>query len=123
MQTCKKTFVDEITKDDIYRFHRALRERGCEDRTVADKHARLKSFLKFAGVDTKAVMPPEPKYEVELPTVYSPAEIRGILKAADNYMHLVIEMGLKLGLRDQELTFARHNLLAAHGAGASVQIC
>ena len=106
MEVCRKTFVDEIVKDDIYRFHRALRERGCSDRTVANKHARLKSFLKFAGVDVKVVMPPEPKYEESLPTVYSAEEIRAILKAADQYMRLVIEMGLKLGLRDQEIVYA-----------------
>jgi integrase len=106
MEVTRKTFVDEIVKDDIYRFHRALRERGCGDRTIANKHARLKSFLKFAGVDVKTVMPPEPRYEESLPTIYSGEEIRAILKAADPYMHLVVEMGLKLGLRDQELTYA-----------------
>lgn len=105
MEESRKTFVDEIVKDDVYRFHRALRDRGCGDRTVANKHTRLKSFLRFAGVDVKTVMPPE-KYEEALPTIYAGEEIRAILKAADPYMHLVIEMGLKLGLRDQELTYA-----------------
>jgi len=30
----RKTFVDEVTKDDVYRFHKALRERGAAPRTI-----------------------------------------------------------------------------------------
>lgn len=105
IDVCRKTFVDEVTREDIFRFHKALRERDCSDRTVANKHARLKSFLRFAGVDP-AIIPPKPKYEQTLPTIYTTDEIRGILEAADPYMRLVIEMGLKLGLREQELMYA-----------------
>jgi integrase len=105
VEVCRKTFVDEITREDIFRFHRALRERGCKDRTVANKHARLKSFLRFAGVDV-TIMPPEPKYEESLPTIYTPSEIRNILDASDEYMRMVIELGLKLGLREQEIMHA-----------------
>jgi len=36
----RKTFVDEIGKEDIYKFHAALRKRKCGDRTVSNKHAR-----------------------------------------------------------------------------------
>lgn len=105
---CRKTYVDEIVKEDIYRFHRALRDRGCGDRTVANKHARLKSFLRFAGYDTgsKELMPPEPKFAKTLPEVYAPNEITSILVAADGYMRIVISLGLRLGLRDQEIMFA-----------------
>jgi integrase len=105
LDVCRKTFVDEITREDVFRFHKALRERDCSDRTVANKHARLKSFLRFAGADP-AIVPPKPKYEEALPTIYTTEEIRGILRAADPYMRIVIEMGLKLGLREQELTYA-----------------
>jgi integrase len=105
MEVCRKTFVDELTRDDVFRFHRALRARGCSDRTIANKHARLKSFLIFAGVD-RSIIPPEPDYEKTLPTIYTTSELRSILDAADDYMRLVIEMGLKLGLREQELMYA-----------------
>lgn len=106
MEVTHKTFTDEIKKEDVYLFHKALRKRGCGPRTVANKHARLKSFFKFAGLDTAEVMPPVPKYEETLPTVYTPDELRAILKAADPYMRLMIEMGLMLGLRDQEMVYA-----------------
>ena len=108
MLVCRKTYIDEIVKEDIYRFHRALRDRGCGDRTVANKHLRLKSFLRFAGFDTNsaALWPSAPKYSKALPEVYSPEQVTAILAAAGPYMRLVIELGLKLGLRDQEMAHA-----------------
>jgi integrase len=61
----------------------------------SNKHNRLRSFLKFAGVDVSKVLPPTPKYGETLPTVYTPEEIRSILEDADAYMRLVLELGLK----------------------------
>jgi integrase len=98
----RKTYVDEITRDDIFRFHSALRKRGCSDRTVANKHQRLTSWLRFAGID-KTILPPAPKYEETLPTIYSSDEISTILNEARPYMKVAILLALKCGLRDQEL--------------------
>ena len=98
----RKTYVDEITRDDIFRFHTALRKRGCSDRTVANKHQRLTSWLRFAGID-KTILPPVPKYEETLPTIYTSDEISTILAEAGPYMKMAILLALKCGLRDQEL--------------------
>jgi integrase len=100
----RKTYLDEITRNDVLRFHAALRKRGCEDRTVSNKHARLKSWLIFAGID-RTILPPAPKYEEKLPTIYTSDEISSITGAADSYMNLAIGLALKCGLRDQEITF------------------
>jgi integrase/recombinase XerD len=51
-------------------------------------------------------MPPAPKYDKGLPTIYEPAEIKAIMEAADPHMRLVMLMGLKLGLRDLEIAHA-----------------
>ena len=98
----RKTYIDELTRTDVLQFHEALRKRGCADRTVANKHVRLASWLRFAGFD-KEQLPPKPKYELELPTVYTPDEVSSILGAADSYVRLVILLALKCGLRDQEI--------------------
>lgn len=100
----KKRRVDEITTEDITRFHTVLRRRGCEDRTVANKHARLVSWLKFAGVDPK-LFPPKPVYEKELPTIYDSDQIEKLLSTDNKYMRMVMLVALKLGLRDQELRY------------------
>ena len=98
-----RTFVDEITREDIFKFHKALRARGCGDRTVSNKHNRLRAFLRYCRVDHTAVMPPSPKYEVTLPDTYSPEDTGKIFAASDAYMRLVVELGMMCGLRDQEI--------------------
>ena len=50
-------------------------------------------------------MPSKPKYEKQLPTVYDAEELGSLMKAADGYMRLVIELGLKCGLREQEMVY------------------
>jgi integrase len=99
----KLTFADEVTREHVFRFHKHLRERGCGDRTVANKHARLKAFFRFAKMDYEAILPPSPKYDATLPTTYTADETKAILSAADPYMRLVLELGLKCGLREREL--------------------
>jgi integrase len=99
---CRRTYVDEVTRDDIFRFHTALRKRGCAERTIANKHQRLTSWLRFAGIDA-SILPPTPKYEEALPTIYTSDEVSTLLGAASPYMHTAVLLGLKCGLRDQEL--------------------
>lgn len=99
------TYTRAIGRNDVLRYHAWLRNRGNSDRTISNKHNRLLSFLRFAKGDLKA-MPPKPKYEKKLPNMYVPAETAAILEAADDYMRLVILMGLKLGLREQEIVYA-----------------
>jgi integrase len=103
--TSGRTFLDEVTRQDVLDYQAWLRKQGRTDRTIAEKHARLRSFLRYAGVDVKAVMPEKPKFEKTLPTVYSAEEIESLLSAADPYMRLVVELGYKTGLREQEMEF------------------
>jgi integrase len=105
LRTVRKTYVDEITRDDVFRFHETLRNRRCSDRTVANKHQRLTSWLRFAGVD-KTILPPVPRYEERLPTIYDRDQISTLLANADSAKRVMILLGLKLGLRDQELQHA-----------------
>ena len=98
----KKNFVDEIRKEDLYRFHAALRKRGCGPRTLSNKHSRIVSWLRFAGID-KANIPPRPKYEEALPTIYEPEQYKALLEGADTHTKMCILLALKAGLRDKEL--------------------
>ncbi len=96
------TYADEVTRDHVFKFHRALRARGLGDRTVSNKHKRLGSFFTYCKID-KTTMPPAPKYDAKMPDTYSKDENGKILAAADGYMRLAIEIGLKCGLRDREM--------------------
>ena len=107
LESTRKTWVDEIMEEDITRFHKWLRAQGNSDRTVANKHERVKCFLRFAGVDVKdkRIVPPAPTYGKKLPTIYTKEQIANVLKAAKTNptMHLAIGLALKCGLREQEL--------------------
>ncbi len=105
MRVIRKTYVDEICREDFLKFHAALRKRGCSPRTIANKHQRLCSWLRSAGIHGK-MLPMRPKYEKTLPTIYDRDTISSLLGQADDYMTLVILMAWKLGLRDQELQYA-----------------
>jgi integrase len=112
--------VRSITREHVFAFHKALRDRGMSPRTVANKDARLRSWLKFCKVDLK-FLPPKPKYEETLPTIYDPSEIKSILEAAEPYMGMVIRMALMLGLREQEIMHSEWSDIDWHGSVYRVQ--
>jgi integrase len=98
-----RVWLDEVRREDVLKFHTALRARGCSPRTVANKHARLASWLRFAGLPT-ALLPPKPRHDEQLPTIYTREQVAAILAAADNKtMRLAIGLALKCGLREQEI--------------------
>jgi len=97
------TFVDEITREQVLRFHKELRKRGLSDRTVHNKHMRLRSFCIFCKLPYKEFMPPTPRFDKTLPPIYTREEIGKILAVAGEYMKMAIELGLKCGLREQEI--------------------
>ncbi len=103
LDVTRRMFADEITREDIFKFHKALRARKCSERTVSNKHKRLRSFLIYCKLDHKAIMPPTPKYDVTLPDTYSTEELGRVLRASDEYLRLAIELGLMCGLRDREI--------------------
>lgn len=112
---CHSSYVRWITREMVLDYHAMLRKRGVSERTIANKHARVKTFLKFCKVDV-SFMPPAPRFESKLPTIYTPAQIKAIQGAADPYMRLMIDMALMLGLREQELTFAEWSDVDDHHA-------
>ena len=105
LNVCPVTYSRQVTRECVLNFHAALRKKGNSERTIANKHARLKSFLKWLKLDTKW-MPPAPDYEESLPDIYSQAELAAVREAANEYMRVAIDLAYMLGLREQELMFA-----------------
>ncbi len=79
----RKTYLDEITAGDILKFQRALRKRGCSDRTIANRHASIISFLRWCGLDVKTLAPRKPKYEKTLPETYTSEELTALFQAIE----------------------------------------
>jgi integrase len=98
-----KTFVDQVTAEDILIFQKALRKRGIADRTIHNRHMSVIAFLRFCGVDTKKLAPRAPKFEKTMPQIFEDDDLRVFFASLKNpYHRLVFELLLKTGIRDQE---------------------
>lgn len=75
------------------------------DPTWEDILAQFPEGSVLSKID-KVILPPVPKYEVKLPTTYDRDQISTLLANADAKKRVMIFLGLKLGLRDQELQHA-----------------
>jgi integrase len=117
---CNVTYVRGITREMLLAFHKKLRDRGLAARTIANKDARVRSWLKFCDVEIKS-LPPKPKFEETLPEIYTPGEVKAILEAADPYMSIAIRMALMLGLREQEVMYSEWADIDWHHAVYRVQ--
>jgi integrase/recombinase XerD len=99
----QKRFVDELVKDDMLRFYRAMRADGASDRTIHNRHQHVAAFLRYAGVPA-ALIPPAPKFEKKLPEVYSKREIEKFFASLTEPRDVIIyRMAQQLGLREQEI--------------------
>ena len=106
-------YIRAINKEHVKTFRDKLKARGLSDRTIANKLARLKSFLRFCKVPVDW-MPAPPKPEKGLPTIYNPDQLKAITEAANPYMRKVILLCLQLGLREQEAMYAEFSDVDFH---------
>jgi hypothetical protein len=65
IHTAKAKYVHQLKREDVTRYHAALRKRGLADRTVANRHGNIRSFVLFAGLDADEICGPSPRYEEE----------------------------------------------------------
>jgi integrase len=104
LEVAGKVYADELDGEDVLRYQRALRKRGMSDRTIANRHGHLTSFLRFLKLDVKALAPITPKYERTLPEIYSVEEMEAFFASLTTDFHRVTYgIALMCGLRDQEL--------------------
>ena len=98
-----KTYVDQVTPEDILTFQKALRKRGMGDRTVYNRHRSVMAFLRFCGIDAKKLAPRAPKYDKTMPEIFQDDELQSFFGSLKNpYNRLVFELLLKTGMREQE---------------------
>jgi integrase len=137
-KVCDSPFISMVNERCISRFFQAMKAgkyldgtklkplrsgRKLSDRTIANRYLRLKAFLRHAKLDVDKLMPKGdgPKWTKTKPTIYSPDEVAGIRNAADDYMLMVIDLALMLGLRDQEIMYAMYSDVNFHTGEFRVQ--
>ena len=104
LDDCGKTYVDQVTKEDIAAHHLALKKRGASERTVHNRHRAVKSFLQDCGLTKEVLGKGSPRYEKTTPEIYEPSELKALFAfiKGDDYNTLIFETFLKCGLREQE---------------------
>jgi integrase len=103
IHTAKAKYVHQLKREDMTRYHAALRKRGLADRTVANRHTNVRSFVLFAGLDADEVCGPAPRYEEEAVEIFEADELRPFFDSlTKEYDQLLFDTLLTLGLREQE---------------------
>jgi integrase len=101
-----KVFVDELTRDDLTKYQRKLRDDGYSDRTIHNRHANVCAFLHWLGLDVKKLAPQRPQFEQAVPEAYTLEEMKALFAAVkDPRLALTYEIMLKCGLREQEAMY------------------
>lgn len=101
---CSKTYVDELTREDVTKFHAALRKRDMGDRTVHNRHMNLRSFILFVGLDADEVCGPTPRYEEQVVEIFESEDLEPFFSAlTTEYDRLLFDVLLTTGLREQEV--------------------
>ena len=101
----KAVFPADVTPEDLMAYANAQRKDGYAQRTIWNRVARLKSFLKYAGVKDERLpkkheMPKRPSNPVQ---VYEQEELDVIIRRSD--YGLLWEFLLKTGLREREAMY------------------
>jgi integrase len=106
LKVIERTYVDQVTADDILKFHKALHKRGISDRTIHNRHMNAMAFLRFCGLDIKKLAPRAPRYEKTMPEIFEDEALKAFFASLKNpYQRLVFELLLKTGMREQEAMY------------------
>ncbi len=98
-----KTYADEITPDDIVKYHKALAKRKLAARTIANRHKNVVAFLLYLKLDTKTLAPKTPRFEKTTPEIYKFEEMRVFFNSLREDKHqLMFDIYLQTGVREQE---------------------
>ncbi len=100
-----RRYVDEVGPQDVVAFQKALFARGMSQRTVSNRHASVKAFFLFCGLDTKA-LPKPPKYDKTMPEIYTDKELTAFFAAVTSPKeNLLFRVFIETGVREQEAMY------------------
>jgi site-specific recombinase XerD len=74
-----KTYLDEVTREDLLKFSNFCFDRGLEACSVSDKMITFATFLKWHGTRRLLERSDWPKYTETIRPVYEPEELQAML--------------------------------------------
>jgi integrase len=97
-----RQYVNEVVPEDLAKFHKALAARGMGKRTVSNRHASVKAFLRYLNYDTKD-LPKPPKYDKTLPEINADTDLAALFAAVTSPReNLLYRVMVQTGAREQE---------------------
>jgi integrase/recombinase XerD len=107
-ESCSKTLLSEITRDDLIRFADFLRDvKEQEPRSVHNKFSTVMGFLKNVGIKDLGVRASDrPKFVQPEVTVFEPEELEAIFAASTPEERLFFRFLLMTGFREGEAMHA-----------------
>jgi site-specific recombinase XerD len=104
-----RRYVDEVVHSDVRKFQVALQNRGMSPRTVKNRHASVKAFLKYLRYDFQSddaagkPFPKTPRFDEELPEIYTDWQLNDLFsKVTSAKENLLYQVLLETGLRERD---------------------
>ena len=101
--SCRKTYVDEVTREDILQFMSDCYKLGLGNRTVYDKLVVVLQLFKRYGKSRLIASSDWPEYVEKIRTIYEPEEIEAMLGAATENEAVFLKFLVGSGFRDREV--------------------
>ncbi len=98
-----KTYVDEVTREDILKFASDCFDLGLLPRTVYDRMVTVLQLFKRHGYKNLVERSDWPNYVETIRPIYEPEEIAALLKHADPDEAILVKFCLASGFRDREI--------------------
>lgn len=116
-ESCTKTYVEEIERVDVLRFHRYLRDdKEQSARSCSNKFCYLMSFLKEEGIRGLVKKEDWPQYQEDDPEIYEKEDLDAFFAVCTDQERLWFEFFLQTGMREQEVIYCRpENVNLKHG--------
>jgi integrase/recombinase XerD len=102
-ESCTRTNVQNIKREDLLTFKTYLRSEGMSDRSVYNNFLNTMVFLKWCGIKTAVKKEDWPKKPEREPEEYTDEEITKLFEAADAEERLLLKCFLSTGLRSGEM--------------------
>jgi integrase/recombinase XerD len=104
-QTCRKTYLQEVTRDDLLHFIRKLYELGCGPRTAYNRAVIVSHLLKLNGIAGLLHKRDWPKYVDPIRSIYEPEELTTLFAACQPEEKTLFLFYLLTGMRDKEVRY------------------
>ena len=104
-QSCRKAYVDQVTREDILQFMTDCYHKRLGKRTVYDKVVVVLQLFKRYGKSGLLESNDWPDYVKTIRPIYEAEELEAMFRVASEYEATLIKFLLGSGLRDQEIRF------------------